>query len=225
MGLKDLFIKSNNEDEETPVVETKKSTSKSTSVTKSSPITTPTSLGNPLVTVSTEQKNEFVDFLNEVYKKGNFQGPDYQEFTDAIKAMDSAPIDEKTKFNAIFAGFKVQGVTKTRLIDTAGKYITLIEKQSADVVAEIDKMLQQEVGAKQKDAARLTQENAEIEKQMIALTEKKNKNNELVVAINTEINEQVASLNTKRASCEAASTEFISKVKLNVEKISTYLVD
>jgi len=216
MALKDLFFKETTE-EQTP-----KKVSKG-SITNQS-FSTPTSLGsNTVATVSNAEKNEFLDFLNEVYQKGNFPGPDYQEYTDAIKGLDNEPMDEKTKFNAVFAGFKVQGVTKTRLIDTAQKYISLIEGQAKDFSKEIDGILSTEIAQKQAQCTKYAQENADIEKQMIALTEKKNKNNEIITKTTGEINEQVSTLNIKKTSFESAASDFIGRVQLNITKINQYL--
>lgn len=222
MGFKSLFVK----EDEDEIVESK--TKKSTPPAFQAPQNI-SSLGNAqqfaAPAISPQEKNEFAEFLNEVYQKGNFPGPDYQEFTDALKEMDSIPMDDKTKFNAIYAGFKVQGVTKARLLETAQKYIVLIQGQVTDFSKEIDNMLSGDVVAKQKTITQISKENEDIEKQMISLTEKKNRNNELIQKLTTEVSEQTFTLNSKKISFEAAASEFTSKVQTNVEKIKTYLPD
>jgi hypothetical protein len=222
MGLKDLFFKTDEFEEIQQSAKAQKPTKPAVAPTQATSLTaTPSQFTAP--TISPEEKNEFVEFLNEVYKKGNFPGPDFQEFTDALKAMDSMPMDEKTKFNAVFAGFKVQGVSKAKLLETAGKYISMIQAQTSAFSKEIDNMLNTEVIEKQRKAEALAKENAEIEKQMIALTEKKNKNNEQAAAINGEITAQVSSLNVKKTSFEAAAADFTNRVQQTAQKIEQYL--
>lgn len=214
-GLMSLFVK---EDETDVVVEKTQPTKKIT--------TQPTSLGSVGLTtspVSVSERNEFTEFLNKIYQQGNFAGPDYQEFTDALKEVENEPMDEKSKFATIFVGFKVQGVTKARLLETGNKYVALINDQVNGFNAEIDNLLNTEVAGKQAKVAEITQENAEIENQMRLLTEKKNKNNEMIQKINSEVNEQVSVLNIKKASFASAANEFISNIKGNIEKIRQYL--
>lgn len=223
MSLKGLFFK---EDENSDVTlpEKKEKTP--------APKTAPTKVGNglnlgslpqPQVTVSNAERDEFVAFLNEVYKNGNFPGPDYQEFMDAIKTMASQPLPENVKFTAIFAGFQVQGVTKARLMKTGMDYIEMIKNKTTSFNKEIDGMLSTDVIEKQKKGQQLLKENEEIEKQLIALTEKKNKNLETANAITNEVNEIVSQLNNKKAAFESAASDFIKNVQDNVEKIRLYL--
>lgn len=174
-------------------------------------------------TVSAAEKNEFAEFLNSVYQQGNFPGPDYQEFTDAIKTMDAQPIPENVKFTAIFAGFQVQNVTKARLIETGNKYIEMINEQVSGFNGEIEKTLTTEVAEKQNSASKIAKENDEIEKQMVALTEKKNRNAEAIQKLNAEVNEQTTSLSVKKSSFKMAADEFIAIVQSNIQKIKTYL--
>ena len=215
-GFMSLFVKENETQVEEKVVETK---------SKVSP--QPSTLGSVGLTstspVSVSERNEFSEFLNKIYEQGNFQGPDYQEFTDALKEVENEPMDEKSKFTTIFVGFKVQGVTKSRLLETGSKYVAMINDQVTGFNTEIDNLLNTEVAQKQAKSAAIVQENVEIENQMRLLTEKKNKNNELVNKINMEVSEQVSALNIKKSSFQSAASDFISNINANIEKIKQYL--
>lgn len=221
-SLKGLFVK----DEETPVIEEKvvetekKPTPKPTSLGNVS-LVEPTSLTTPVV--SQKERNEFSEFLSSIYTQGNFSGPDYQEFTDALKEVENEPMDEESKFKTIFVGFKVQGVTKQRLLETGSKYIALIQEQVIGFNSEIDNVLKTDVTSKQEKIAAFTKENAEIETQMRQLTERKNKNNESIQKITNEVDEQVSALGMKKASFSAAANDFINTINGNIEKIKQYL--
>jgi hypothetical protein len=223
MKLKNLFVK---EDEnaalEEAVKEVKgKNSIQPTSISSSNTLATPNQFAS--ATVSAAEKNEFAEFLNGIYKEANFPGPDYQEFTDAINEMASSPMDEKTKFQAIYAGFKVQGCYRARLLETGSKYIVKINEQVDGFNAEIEKTLNTEVAAKQNKAMQIAKENDTIEQQMIALTEKKNKNIESIQKLTSEANEQASALNIKKSSFKLAADEFIAVVQSNMNKIQTYL--
>jgi cysteinyl-tRNA synthetase len=209
-----LFVK---EDENAPKTENVPATN--TTVKSQAP----TSLGTFTAPVSVSERNEFSEFLNKIYQQGNFPGPDYQEFTDALKEVENEPMDEKSKFSTIFVGFKVQGVTKARLLETGNKYVTMINDQVSGFNTEIDNLLNTEVAQKQNKSIEIVQENTEIENQMRLLTEKKNKNNELIQKINMEVSEQVSALNIKKSSFASAANDFIASIKANIEKIKQYL--
>ncbi len=172
--------------------------------------------------ISVAEKNEFFELLNGVYEKGNFPGPDYQEYTDALKQVEGV-MDEKTKFSMIFIGFKVQGVTKARLLETGKKYIDLISTQKVEFDKEIEVIMKSEVSEKQKRVDAFAKENAEIEKQMILLNERKNKNAEVSQTLSNEIQEDVSSLTTKKSSFEAAASEFVGNIQNTMDKINLYL--
>lgn len=222
MALKDLFFTSDEKKEEKPIV------------TKSAPAkTTPTQLGSNFaipqqnfqtpVTPTVDASNEFLQYLQEVYQKGNFQGPDYQEFIDGINSLANEAIDERTKFVTAFVGFKVQGVTKEKLVDTAKKYIDMIEAQRNEFKATIENTLNQEVGDKQQKLESLKAENLKIEEQMQQLTALRNKNNEQYQKLSLEISEDVQILKQKEAGFNAAADIFVKNVHENMNKIQTYL--
>jgi cell division protein FtsB len=215
-----LFFK---DDEDVEVKKTKKETPSVQSTTVSTKPSSLSSLTMPQAPViSAAEKNEFFELLNSIYQKGNFPGPDYQEYTDALKQVEGV-MDEKTKFSTIFIGFKVQGVTKARLLDTGKKYIDMISAQKVEFDKEIETIMKSEVSDKQKRVDAIAKENAEIEKQMILLNEKKNKNAEIAQSLTNEIQEDVSSLTTKKSSFEAAATEFVSNIQNTMEKINLYL--
>jgi len=216
MGLKDLFVKS----EEMPVEE-KKPLAKPTH--KAATPSNVNNLVNGAVTVTQTEKNEFTEFLNEVYKKGNFAGPDFQEFTDALKNLAGQQIPENIKFTTVFSILQAQGLTKARLLETGQKYVDLINSQVSGFTNEINGVLTTQVGDKKKKADLLTSENGEIEKQIQALRDKKDKNAELIFKINNEINEQTLSLQSKKAAFEAAAEDFVTDIRGNIEKMNLYI--
>lgn len=219
MSLKSLFIKDN---------ETSENVSEPSNSLKK-PVSQPKTVNfivNPVVTVPTvtvEEKNEFTEFLNEVYKKGNFPGPDYQEFTDAIKNMAAQQVPENMKFSMAYSVFQTQGLTKARLLETGKKYLDLIQSQISEFSDEINVIMNKEVGEKKKKCEQIQKDNAQIEKEIQILNERKNKNNEVIFSITNEINEQTLLLQNKKAAFEAAANDFINEVNGNLEKINSYI--
>lgn len=172
-------------------------------------------------------KNEFLEYLNKVFVERNFPGPDYQEFKKALTDPEivNLPIDTKTKYTTTFIGFKMQGLTKTKLIETANGYISIVNEKMAGFNAELESVLNSEVGGLKKTTEKLQHDNEEIENQMRVLSERRNKNNEQLLKLNSEINEQVAELSNKKSSFELAVKDFVEIIKKDVEEIRQYLPD
>lgn len=173
----------------------------------------------------TIENSEFNDYLQKVFTERNFPGPDYYEFVEGLKKMSTLAIDEKSKFQSLFAGLSAAGVTKAKLIDTAKLYITTVDDQQKAFTAEVQNTLNTEVAGKEKSLQSLLDENQEIEKQMIALTEKKNKNLIEVSRISQEVGEDRQTLQLKQASFDSAVKIFVNQINDNIQKIQTYIIE
>jgi len=224
MAFKDLFVK-NDETEATkkPVVKTE--TKRPTIVTTTpSSVLSVNALPTP-VNVTQQEIDEFTQYLMGVYEKGNFPGPDYQEFMSAVNEVSSSDpsLKDATTFKTVFAGFKVQGVKKERLLQTAQAYIDMIKNESLAFGQTIDNKLATEVGDKRNRADSLLKQNDEIEKQIASMNEKKARNVETANALIAEVSEQESTFVAKKSGFEIAANKFISEVQTNVQKITTYL--
>jgi hypothetical protein len=67
----------------------------------------------------------FAGHFDKLLSEANIPGPDYYEFARMIAVMQGIP-DEAARYNAAFAGLQVQGLTKQRLLDTAGGYLRVL---------------------------------------------------------------------------------------------------
>lgn len=224
-NLKGLFVTETEDKEVKEVKEVKTTSPKFAPTSLNSAFTAPQTKNfqTATATPSVESSSEFLQYLQDVYEKGNFPGPDYQEFIEGINSLANEPIDERTKFVTSFVGFKVQGVTKEKLIETAKKYISMIEAQRVEFKANVTNLLNSEVGNKQEKLKSLQDENTQIEEQMQQLTALKNKNNEQYQKLSLEINEDVQILQMKENGFEAAANVFIKNVNENINKIQQYL--
>jgi hypothetical protein len=212
------------DDDKKPLVDNSKKGSKtpSSTPTSSSSFTPPPTNFAQSAGVTIES-SEFNDYLQKVFTERNFPGPDYYEFVEGLKKMQTMAIDEKTKFISLFAGLSAAGVTKEKLIETAGKYITIVVEQQEAFTAEVQNTLNTEVAGKEKSLQSFVDENLSIEQQMIALTEKKNKNTQEITRISQEVGEDRQTLALKQTSFDSAVKIFVNQINENVQKIQMYL--
>ena len=79
-----------------------------------------------------------LDFLSNAVEKNNLPGFDYFEFKRAVMALEQMKLDEATCFKSAFATAATVGLTKEKLIETAGYYrnVLLKEKEQFDKALE-----------------------------------------------------------------------------------------
>ena len=70
-----------------------------------------------------------LEFLVQAIEKNNLPGFDYLEFKRAIHQLTGMKLDEATAHKSAFTTAATLGITKEKLIETAGYYRNLIEKE------------------------------------------------------------------------------------------------
>ncbi len=79
-----------------------------------------------------------LEFLSNAVEKNNLPGFDYFEFKRAVMALEQMDLDEPTCFKSAFTTAATVGLTKEKLIETAGYYrnVMLKEKEHFDKALE-----------------------------------------------------------------------------------------
>lgn len=70
-----------------------------------------------------------LEFLANAIEKNNLPGFDYFEFKRAVTALSQMQMDEPTSFKSAFTTAATVGVTKDKLIESAGYYKNVIVKE------------------------------------------------------------------------------------------------
>lgn len=158
-------------------------------------------------------EGHFVKFLKEC----NIPGPDYFEFTAALKNLDGQPLTDEQKFVSVFSSFSVMGVTKEKLLETADIYLKRIDKEKDEFDAQLQKDTTREIGGRQKNIEGLKRENDE-------LTAKLQHNNTEMAMLNNEI----ASTNTQLQNSVAGFTQeyqiAVGEINNRINNIKNYLI-
>jgi hypothetical protein len=168
---------------------------------------------------------EFMNVIADALAKRNIPGPDYYEYEKALGFLRSKTVGQPDNQLALsaFAGLSAQGLTKERLIETARHYIEKIAEFEKSFGFEIDMMIKNDLGAKQKEIDTLTQKNAEIEAQMQKLADVKNKNAEQIQTLSIQVNTESQTLNMKRARFGAAAKVYTENINQNLQNIEKFL--
>jgi uncharacterized protein YPO0396 len=94
-------------------------------------------------------------FLAAALEKNNLPGFDYFEFKKAVSALGSMDMEEAVAFKSAFTTASTLGLTKEKLLETAGYYRDLLRKEKDHFESALADQHQQRVEARASEIKRL----------------------------------------------------------------------
>lgn len=218
MSIKSLFIK---EEANTVVKENTKSKSSSTS---SSPVLVSPTISYQTPTTYTNVSGVVVPEIKESLEKAlmdnNFPGEDYIELREAIKSMVTGTgLDATTAMKAAFATLASRGLTKSKAVETAGKYIEIINKEKEKFLATVSSRTEQKVSKPKQEIEAIAKDNISLAKEIENITKKMNDNNEAISKKKGEIAEQESIIERTKTNYEFTHSIFVKEIQDDVMKI------
>jgi len=157
----------------------------------------------------------FAGHFDKLLSEANIPGPDYYEFARMIAVMQGIP-DEAARYNAAFAGLQVQGLTRQRLLDTAGEYLRVLTTDAGQFQATVDSSYEEKVRRKEEEAEEKATRIQALSQEILQLQQQ----------IGT-LQEEVRSSKEKLAGGNSAYTAESRRLQLgirrDVEKIKQYI--
>ena len=170
-------------------------------------------------TYSGTPTQQALDYFANFIKEHNLTGNDYQEFIDATldEGLKAFPT-EQNRFIAAFVGFKRDGLTREKIVETAAQYQAMIDEdlKGMDVAFE-DAYKEQVEGRKlemEKRNARMQELSLEIEKL-----------NAEAQQLNQEAMESENTLQSNKNSFALAAKITKEKIAKDIDKINQYLAE
>jgi chromosome segregation ATPase len=96
-----------------------------------------------------------LEFIAQAIERNNLPGFDYFEFKRAITQLATMNLDEATAHKSAFATAATLGITKEKLIETAGYYRSVVEKEKEHFAQALDNQTATKVAARQQEVSRL----------------------------------------------------------------------
>ena len=169
------------------------------------------------------EAEKFEKYFDNLFEKANFPGPDYFEFFKTMEMLEKHIPDEKARISATFASLSLQGLTKDALLDTAGKYKSIIEQDHINFEKALNDKLKAEVGQRQQEILDLDKKikaNAElIQKLTKEITEAQVMNGKL----KTEVMEQENKLTKNKTGYQVACQAVLNKINKDILEIKSTL--
>ena len=96
-----------------------------------------------------------LEFLAKTIENNNLPGFDYFEFKRAVMTLRQMQLDEPTAHKSAFTTAATVGVTKEKLIETAGYYRNLVQKEKEAFDQALENQNRTKIVARQEEIKRL----------------------------------------------------------------------
>ena len=159
--------------------------------------------------------------FSDLLDSSNFPGADYYEFLKMCQAMNTLPDDQK--FPAVFAGLSFQGLTKQILLDSAAKYVDIINKDVDNFSSVVDAKMMSEVKSKRQHAEELKTGIVNKQEAIRQLQEEIQKDSQSIIDITNDANEQEQKATSKFNTYKSVAESFKNAINADIQKINTYL--
>jgi len=151
---------------------------------------------------TTEVDPRYESQLREAIKDADQPGPDYFEFSMAVKELEKTGMDRTTAIKTTFTILKNSGLTKEKLLSSASHYLGVINTEEQHFKESILAASNKKLEIPKKEVQELIKQNIELQTQIGKLQDQINKNKS-----DLEIKNQ-----------EMASSEI--KIKTNTQKFN-----
>lgn len=96
-----------------------------------------------------------LEFIAQAIEKNNLPGFDYFEFKRAVAQLAEMKLDEATAHKSAFTTAATLGITKEKLIETAGYYRNIVEKEKEHFAQALENQTATKVAGRQQEVGRL----------------------------------------------------------------------
>ena len=165
--------------------------------------------------VSVTVNEKFKNYFDQLFREANLPGPDYFEFAKMTQAM-MAIADEKSRYSAAYAGLSVQGLDKSKLLNTATAYLQILEKDAAYFSSTVDVALTEKVKGKQQEIIVKQQRIEQLSKEINDLQSQ-------VLLLDDEVRENEEKIESNTGGYKAASENMRQQILIDIEKIKQHI--
>ena len=164
-----------------------------------------------------------LDFLVQALESNNLPGFDYLEFKRAVLQLQEINLDEPTAYKSAVTTAATLGITKEKLLETAGYYRNLIEKEMGQFNEALENQSKTKIASRQHEISRLRDQidrhKAEIERLNNEMGDYLNQVNQ---AENTS-KQEAEKLEKAKVNFEKTNKAVLLQIDKDVENMHKYL--
>ena len=177
----------------------------------------------PAASLNKQDLDKFEKHFEQLFSEANLAGPDYYEFWKISETLEAHILDENARISAAFASLSIQGLTKEKLVETAGNYKAVIEKDRQEFTRALSEKVVTELQSRNKNIAELERKIAADSEMIQKLTKGIGESQTKIITLKTEIVQEEHKLNTSKGGYEVACNAMVSKINLDIQKIQAII--
>ncbi|QQR76365.1 hypothetical protein IPJ63_02585 [Candidatus Nomurabacteria bacterium] len=175
---------------------------------------------------------EYIEHFTEFLESVDLPGPDYFEFAQVVRAMESenSGMSKEQIYRMAYIGFKAQGHPAKMFIDTAMQYLSYFEEHKGKFEQYLSSETDTAIGTKRSENIALTKKNgenlqkiADLKAQIKAI-ETENSQNSQKIKINEEaISNEEERIRKKRTRFETTYEWFKELINTDIANMNNFL--
>ncbi len=162
--------------------------------------------------------NRFANALMKALEKKNLDGFDYLEFKQSVGRLTEIGMDLDTAINSTFITGSSVGLTKEKLVKTAGYYAEVLQDEKAQFMRSLEKHLVDNVEGKARQTGELKKKIANWQTKMQQLQEQ-------IAAATEQIESADAQINAARSKAEENQRGFEDALEIITTTINQDVAD
>lgn len=179
---------------------------------------------NPTVITPGQTSEKFVEILHQVLEKNNLPGFDYLEYRKAILSIAKMHnMDEAAQFRTAFAAAQAMNVQPNVLVDSAKKYLNLLQTEETNFNNSANQFLTTQVSAKESELHNIQNSIKTKEEQIEILKKELESSHNRLVSLKSEIENAKQKVETNKSNFKASYLTVIDQIKSDIQKMETYL--
>ena len=164
-----------------------------------------------------------LEFLSNAIEKNNLPGFDYFEFKRAVAALLQMNLDEPTAYKSAFATAATVGLTKEKLIETAGYYREVLLKEKNQFDKALDTQNATKVTSKEQEIKRLRDQIERHKAEIVRLQDEMAGYLNQIDQAETSVKMEAEKLEKTKASFERTHQSLLLQIDKDVESMHKYL--
>jgi len=167
--------------------------------------------------------DQFYKVLFDSLEKNNQPGFDYLEFKKALEALANISMDERTRFLSAYAGAQASGINADILVQSAGKYLTVLEAESNNFNDAVDAQWNKQIDTRKNDMKQLSDQIQSKTEQMTKLENEIKEHQSQLTSLKDDIGKSQEKIETAKANFMTTYKSLTEKIKGDIDRIKTYI--
>ncbi len=170
-----------------------------------------------------EVSEKFTEILLKAIEANNQQGFDYIEYKRSLQNLSKMEMDEGTSYKSAYAAAQTMGVTPASLVESANRYLSVLQKEEGKFEAALGKQKGKQVDGGLERIGELETAIREKETKINELTQQIEADKDELSRMKQEVEQAGRKVQKTKVDFIASYNSLVSQIHSDIEKIKKYL--